>query len=167
MTKQVELENVEAANGVETVAETAEVAKVEKAPKKEKKPSLTNVIVKAPEGTVEKFSGKSKVIAEKLLAGMSKSEILQELKKVEEAEGPVAGRKAITHQAIYQVYKRLINLEGVELGQKELVRAAAAPKAKKEEEAVTETKTTGTASDELAGVVEEVAPEEEEEVAEV
>jgi hypothetical protein len=163
MTAAVEKLNEEVKVGAGVVATEEKVEK----PKKEKKISMTNVITASPEGTVDKFSGKSKVIAELLLAGNSKSEVLQELSDREKTEGPLEGKKPITHQAIYQVYKRLISIEGVILGEKELVRAKVETAGKVETVVAEGSEAVATASDELAEATEEEGiPEEDEEVTE-
>ncbi|MGL5712584.1 MAG: hypothetical protein ACRCX2_06155 [Paraclostridium sp.] len=99
---------------VETGVETTKVVKEKKIPE-------TNILVGITPEHLAKFKeGRSLRIATLLSEGNSKSEVLKML-AVEEAETPVEGRKPITHQVIYQVYKRLKSFEGVEIGTKELV----------------------------------------------
>lgn len=120
--------NTAVENGVETGAKVA----------KEKKIPETNVLVGITDEHLAKFKeGRSARIAALLAEGYSKSEILKML-TAEEAENPVEGRKPITHQVIYQVYKRLKSFEGVSIGSKELVITRAKKEASEKEE-ITET----------------------------
>ena len=85
--------------------------------KAEKKVPVTNILVGITPEIIEMFKGRSKVIAQKLAEGKSKSEILKELQDEEKANGVAQGVKPITHQAIYQVYKRIKGMPGIEIGE--------------------------------------------------
>lgn len=113
-------ENLNGGNEMKEVKEA-------KAPKK---PSTTNILIGITAEHVAKFKEgtKSRRIAELLADENSKSEILKLLKTEELESGLAEGEKTITHQAIYQVYNRLKTMEGVTLGQKELVVFRQAPK---------------------------------------
>lgn len=130
-----------------------------KAKKAKKEPSKTNILVGITAEHLGKFKEgtRSRKIAELLEAEHSKSEILKMLKTEELENGLKEGEKTITHQAIYQVYNKLKNMEGVTIGQKELVVFRQAPKkAAVKEEAAPETVK---ASEEFAEVAEEEVPE--------
>lgn len=83
----------------------------------ERKIPVTNILVGITPEIIEMFKGRSKIIAQKLSEGKSKSEILKELQDEEAANGVEQGVKPITHQAIYQVYKRIKGMPGIEIGE--------------------------------------------------
>lgn len=138
--------------------------------KKEKVTPVTNVLVGVTEAHLAMFKeGRSKRIAELLAQGYSKSEIVKMI-AAEEAENPVEGRKEITHQVVYQVYKRLKGLEGVTIGSKDLIITRKVKEKVEGEEASEKTEKTDVNADfaDAAEGVEgtEVTPENGEEVIE-
>lgn len=86
-----------------------------------KEPSVTKMLTGVTEEHLAKFKDRSLEIAKLLAAGNSKSEILATLTAQEEANGVPEGSKPITHQMIYQVFKRLSGMDGVIIGEKPLV----------------------------------------------
>lgn len=97
--------------------------KAEGKEKKVKEPSLTNALSGVTPEIVEKLKLKDERavrVANLLAEGNSKSEVLAIISEDEAANGVPEGKKPISHQIIYQIYKRLKEQEGVEVIQKEL-----------------------------------------------
>lgn len=91
--------------------------------KKVKEPSLTNALQGITPEVIEKLKLKDEraiQIATLLSEGLSKSEVLAVIATQEEESGVPEGKKPISHQIIYQIYKRLKEQEGVTVIQKEL-----------------------------------------------
>lgn len=123
--------------------------------KKVKEPSLTNALSGVTPEIIEKLKLKDERavrVANLLAEGKSKSEVLAIIAEDEAANGVPAGKKPISHQIIYQIYKRLKEQEGVQVIQKELktYRKKAAEKAP--EGGV---ETTPTSTDEFADAAED------------
>jgi hypothetical protein len=91
--------------------------------KKAKEPSLTNALSGVTPEIIEKLKLKDERavrVANLLAEGNSKSEVLAIISEDEAVNGVPEGKKPISHQIIYQIYKRLKEQEGVTVVQKEL-----------------------------------------------